>query len=196
MYKKLVTFLVFSLYAPLAAFSADDPSRARLYIPASTNAEVSGCTTCEIKVSGYSARYIFGFGLGLGVTSSKASVSGDASANNSSLSIADYSYDSGPMMDISYTFGSDFTFTVGYGVGSSPTSDLNIPDDSYSKDWKLEGKSASSSFLGLGYNFGSIEVLLALRSVSASYDMTFGGIPISQANVSWLTTDIGIGFTF
>ena len=199
MYKKLVTFLVFSLFAPLVALGADDPSRARLYIPASTSATVSGCTTCELKVSGYSARYIFGFGLGLGVTSSKASVSGYASPNNSSLSIADYSYDSGPMIDISYTFGSDFTFTVGYGVGSSPTSDLNIPDDSYSKDWKLEGKSASSSFLGLGYNLGSIEILLALRSVEAAYDQsyTFSGMPLKfESKASWNTTDIGIGFTF
>ena len=71
MYKKLVTFLVFSLYAPLAAFSADDPSRARLYIPVSTSATVSNCTTCEIKASGYAAQYVFGFGLGLGVASSK-----------------------------------------------------------------------------------------------------------------------------
>jgi hypothetical protein len=103
------------------------------------------------------------------------------------------------MIDISYTFGSDFTFTVGYGVGSSPTSDLNIPDDSYSKDWKLEGKSASSSFLGLGYNLGSIEILLALRSVEAAYDQsyTFSGIPLKfESKASWNTTDIGIGFTF
>jgi len=199
MYKKIVSYLVFSLFVPLVALCADDPSRARLYIPASTSATVSGCTTCELKVSGYSARYIFGFGLGLGVTSSKASVSGDASANNSSLSIADYSYDSGPMIDISYTFGSDFTFTVGYGVGSSPTSDLNIPDDSNSKDWKLEGKSASSSFLGLGYNLGSIEILLALRSVETAYDLsyTFSGMPLKfESKASWNTTDIGIGFTF
>ena len=199
MYKKIVSYLVFSLFVPLVALCADDPSRARLYIPASTSATVSGCTTCELKVSGYSARYIFGFGLGLGVTSSKASVSGNVSANNSSLIIADYSYDSGPMIDISYTFGSDFTFTVGYGVGSSPTSDLNIPDDSNSKDWKLEGKSASSSFLGLGYKFGIYEVLLALRSVDAAYDQsyTFSGIPLKfESKALWNTTDIGIGFTF
>ena len=49
MYKKLVTFLVFSLYAPLAAFSADDPSRARLYIPVSTNVTFEDCTTCKEK---------------------------------------------------------------------------------------------------------------------------------------------------
>ena len=186
MYKKLVTFLVFSLYAPLAAFSADDPSRARLYIPVSTNATVSGCATCEIKASGYSARYVFGFGLGLGVASSKATVTGSPAEIGS-----DYSYDTGPMIDISFTFGSDFTFTLGAGVGSSPTTDVKM-----SENVKLEGKSAANTFLGLGYNFGSIEVLLALRSVSASYDMIFGGIPISQADVSWLTTDIGIGFTF
>ena len=184
MYKKLVTFLVFSLYAPLAAFSADDPSRARLYIPASTNAEVSGCVTCEIKASGYSARYVFGFGLGLGVASSKLEISGDPDN-------ADYSLDTGPMMDIGYTFGSDFTFTFGLGVGSSPTTDVKM-----SENVKLEGKSAANSFLGLGYNFGSIEVLLALRSVSASYDMTLGGTPISQVDSTWSTTDIGIGFTF
>ena len=147
MYKKLVTFLVFSLYAPLAAFSADDPSRARLYIPASTNAEVSGCVTCEIKASGYSARYVFGFGLGLGVASSKLAISGDPD-------IADYSLDTGPMMDIGYTFGSDFTFTLGLGVGSSPSSDKSYPGDA---TYKIEGKSASNTFLGLGYNFGSIE---------------------------------------
>ena len=162
MYKKLVTFLVFSLYAPLAAFSADDPSRARLYIPASTNAEVSGCVTCEIKASGYSARYVFGFGLGLGVASSKLAISGDPD-------IADYSLDTGPMMDIGYTFGSDFTFTLGVGAGSSPTSDKFISGVNY----KIEGKSASTSFLGLGYSFGSIEILLALRNSSASFDESY-----------------------
>ena len=192
MYKKLVTFLVFSLYAPLAAFSADDPSRARLYIPASTNAEVSGCVTCEIKASGYSARYVFGFGLGLGVASSKLAISGDPD-------IADYSLDTGPMLDIGYTFGSDFTFTFGLGVGSSPTSDKFIPDVNY----KIEGTSALTSFFGLGYSFGSIEILLALRSSSASFDesymMSFFGreMMTSWANeYEWQTTDIGIGFTF
>ena len=192
MCKKLVTFLVFSLYAPLAAFSADDPSRARLYIPASTNAEVSGCVTCEIKASGYSARYVFGFGLGLGVASSKLAISGDPD-------IADYSLDTGPMMDIGYTFGSDFTFTFGLGVGSSPTSDKFIPDVNY----KIEGTSALTSFFGLGYSFGSIEILLALRSSSASFDesymMSFYGreMMTSWANeYKWQTTDIGIGFTF
>jgi len=186
MYKKLVTFLVFSLYAPLAAFSADDPSRARVYIPASTNAEVSGCVTCEVKASGYSARYVFGNGFGLGLASSKATVTGSPAEIGS-----DYSYDTGPMIDIGYTFGSDFTFTVGYGVGTSPTTDLKT-----SSTIKLEGKSAANFFLGLGYNFGTIEALLALRSVSTTYDTTVGGIPISQVDASWSTTDIGIGFTF
>ena len=192
MYKKLVTFLVFSLYVPLVALGADDPSRARLYIPASTSTTVSGCTTCELKVSGYAARYIFGFGLGLGVASSKLAISGDPKS-------ADYSLDTGPMMDIGYTFGSDFTFTFGLGVGSSPTSDKFIPDVNY----KIEGTSASTSFFGLGYSFGSIEILLALRSSSASFDesymMSFFGreMMTSWANeYVWQTTDIGIGFTF
>ena len=182
--------MVLSLFAPLVALG--DSSRARLYIPASTNAEVSGCATCEIKASGYSARYIFGNGFGLGLASSKASVSGDPDMD-------DYSYDSGPMIDIGYTFGSDFTFTVGFGVGSSPTTDIKIPDTEYVKDWKLEGTSASNFFLGLGYNFGKYEVLLALRSVEATYDQsyTFSGIPLKfESKASWNTTDIGIGFTF
>ena len=193
MYKKLVTFLVFSLYAPLAAFSADDPSRARLYMPVSANVTFKNCTTCEAKASGYAARYVFGFGLGLGVASSKLAISGDPDT-------ADYSLDTGPMMDIGYTFGSDFTFTLGLGVGSSPSSDIKIPDSEYVKDWKLEGKSASNTFLGLGYNLGSIEILLALRSVSATLDQSythplFGPMKWEIKN-SWSTTDIGIGFTF
>ena len=192
MYKKLVTFLVFSLYAPLAAFSADDPSRARLYIPVSTNATVSGCATCEAKASGYAARYVFGFGLGLGVASSKATVSGDPDT-------AEYSLDTGPMMDIGYTFGSDFTFTLGVGAGGSPTSDKFISGVNY----KIEGKSASTSFLGLGYSFGSIEILLALRNSSAKFDESYNisvlgmSFAASYANeYQWQTTDIGIGFTF
>ena len=191
MYKKLVTFLVFSLYAPLAAFSADDPSRARLYIPVSTNVTFEDCTTCEGKASGYAAQYVFGFGLGLGLASSKATVTGSPAEIGS-----DYSYDSGPMIDIGYTFGSDFTFTLGLGVGSSPSSDKSFPGDA---TYKIEGKSASNTFLGLGYNFGSIEILLALRSVSAAYDQTYTvlGIPSkSKITPSWSTTDIGIGFTF
>ena len=184
MYKKITSFLVLSLFAPLVALG--DSSRARLYIPASTNAEVSGCVTCEINASGYSARYVFGFGLGLGVASSKATITGSPAEIGS-----DYSYGTGPMIDISYTFGSDFTFTLGAGVGSSPTSDVKL-----SENVKLEGKSAANSILGFGYRFGIYEVLLGLRSVSTSYDVTLGGTPVSQVDSTWSTTDIGVGFTF
>ena len=192
MYKKLVTFLVFSLYAPLAAFSADDPSRARLYIPVSTGVSFTGCTTCEGKASGYAGHYVFGFGLGLGVSSNKLSVSGNPD-------MGDYSFSTGPMLDVSYSFGSDFTFTLGVGVGSSPTSDKFISGVNY----KIEGKSASTSFLGLGYSFGSIEILLALRNSSAKFDESYNisvlgmSFAASYANeYQWQTTDIGIGFTF
>ena len=190
MYKEIVSYLVLSLFAPLVALCADDPSRVRLYIPVSTSATVSGCVTCEIKASGYSARYVFGFGLGLGVASSKLAIS---SSNT------DFSLDTGPMMDIGYTFGSDFTFTFGLGVGSSPTSDKFISGVNY----KIEGKSASTSFLGLGYSFGSIEILLALRNSSAKFDESYNisvlGMSFAASYVNeyqWQTTDIGIGFTF
>ena len=181
MYKKITSYLVLSLFAPLVALG--DSSRARLYIPASTNASVEGCVSCEIKASGYSARYIFGNGFGLGLASSKATVTG--------VGITEYSYDTGPMIDIGYTFGSDFTFTIGYGVGSSPTSDVPT-----SGTLKLEGKSASNLFLGFGYRFGIYEVLLGLRSVSTTFDITLGGTPVSEAESTWNTTDIGIGFSF
>ena len=190
MYKKITSYFVLSLFVPLVALG--DSSRARLYIPVSTSATVSGCVTCEIKASGYSARYVFGFGLGLGVASSKLAISGDPDN-------ADYSLDTGPMMDIGYTFGSDFTFTFGAGVGSSPTSDKFISGVNY----KIEGKSASTSFLGLGYSFGSIEILLALRNSSAKFDESYNisvlGMSFAASYVNeyqWQTTDIGIGFTF
>ena len=144
-------------------------------------------------MSSNSARYVFGFGLGLGVASSKASVSGDPD-------MPDYSYDSGPMIDIGYTFGSDFTFTLGLGVGSSPSSDKSLPGEA---TYKIEGKSASNTFLGLGYNFGSIEILLALRTIHTTFDESFTmsllGMEfpyLAETIYDWQTTDIGIGFTF
>ena len=192
MYKKIISYLVFSLFAPFVALCADDPSRARLYIPVSTGVSFSDCTTCEAKASGYAARYVFGFGLGLGVASSKLSISGSPTS-------ADSYIDSGPMMDIGYTFGSDFTFSLGVGAGGSPTSDKFISGVNY----KIEGKSASTSFLGLGYSFGSIEILLALRNSSAKFDESYNisvlgmSFAASYANeYQWQTTDIGIGFTF
>ena len=194
MYKKIISYLVFSLFAPLVALCAD-PSRARLYIPVSTIATVSGCAKCEMKASGYSARYVFGFGLGLGVASSKLALTGWPTSSTSANTI-DFSVDTGPMMDIGYTFGSDFTFTLGLGVGSSPSSDKSFPGDA---TYKIEGKSASNSFFGLGYNFGSIEILYILRSVSTTFDQSFTvlGIPAkSETTSSWSTIDIGIGFTF
>ncbi len=191
MYKKIITFLVFSLFAPLAAFSADDSSRARLYIPASTGVSFSECTTCEGKASGYAAHYVFGFGLGLGVSSNKLSVSGQPSG--------DYSYDTGPMLDISYMFGSDFTFTVGVGVGGSPSADRTIADSALIKDWKFDAKSSSNSLLGIGYNFGGIEGLFALRSINIKLESTATvlGIPITtETDQGWASIEIGIGYAF
>ena len=181
MYKIITSYLVLSLFVPLVALG--DSSRARLYIPASTNASIEGCSTCEIKASGYAAGYIFGNGFGLGLASSKATVTG--------VGITEYSYNTGPMIDISYTFGSDFSFTIGYGVGSSPTTDQKT-----SGTLKIEGKSAANAILGFGYKFGIYEVLLGLRSLSTSYDVTLGGTPVSQVDSTWNTTDIGVGFTF
>jgi hypothetical protein len=191
MYKKLVTFLVFSLYAPLAAFSADDPSRARLYIPVSTGVSFTGCTTCEGKASGYAGHYVFGFGLGLGVSSNKLSVSGDP--------LGDYSINTGPMLDVSYSFGSDFTFTIGLGVGSSPSYDRSIVDTLGLTDWKFAAESSSNSFLGLGYNFGGIEALFAMRSINTKIEQKVKllGIPITtKADLGWGSMEIGIGYTF
>jgi len=190
MYKKIVSYLVFSLFAPLVALGADDPSRARLYIPVATSTTVSGCTTCGVKASGYALDYVFGFGLGLGVSNNILSISSD-------LEYLNHSIDSGPMINIGYTFGSDFTFTIGYGVGSSPSSDQK--DSDYS-DFKVEGKSSSNSFLGLGYNIGTIEILLGMRSVTSTLDQSYTSEyfgPVKYvAKYTWSSTEIGVGFTF
>jgi hypothetical protein len=191
MYKMLVTFLVFSLFAPLAAFSAENPSRARLYIPVSTGVSFEGCTTCEGKGSGFAGHYVFGFGLGLGVSSNKLSVSGDTSG--------DYSISTGPMLDVSYSFGSDFTFTIGLGVGGSPSYDRTIADSAFLKNWKFKADSSSNTFLGLGYNFGGIEALFAMRNINTKIEQQAEllGIPvIVKGDSGWSSMEIGIGFTF
>ena len=192
MYKKLVIFLVFSFWAPLAAFSADDPSRARLYIPVSTGVSFEGCPTCEGKASGYAGHYVFGFGLGLGVSSNKLSVSGNPT-------MGDYSVSTGPMLDISYSFGSDFTFTIGLGVGSSPSAEVSIADSELLTDWTYTAQSSSNSLLGLGYNFGGIEALFAIRSINVKIEQSVKmfGVPITtEAEQGWSSMEIGIGYTF
>lgn len=192
MYKKLVIFLFFSFWAPLPAFSADDPSRARLYIPVSTGVSFEGCPTCEGKASGYAGHYVFGFGLGLGVSSNKLSVSGNPT-------MGDYSVSTGPMLDISYSFGSDFTFTIGLGVGSSPSADVSIADSELLTDWTYTAQSSSNSLLGLGYNFGGIEALFAIRSINVIIEQSVKmfGVPITtEAEQGWSSMEIGIGYTF
>ena len=191
MYKMLVTFLVFSLFAPLAAFSAENPSRARLYIPVSTGVSFEGCTTCEGKGSGFAGHYVFGFGLGLGVSSNKLSVSGDTSG--------DYSISTGPMLDVSYSFGSDFTFTIGLGVGGSPSYDRTIADSALLKNWKFKADSSSNTFLGLGYNFGGIEALFAMRNINTKIEQQaelLGTPVIVKGDAEWSSTEIGFGYTF
>ena len=136
-------------------------------------------------------RYIFEYGLGLGVTSSKAKV------NHST--IADYSHETGPMIDFSYTLGSNYSITLGYGLGSSPSTDIKITDSEYTKDVKHKGKRSSNAFLGLGFNFEPIELLFIIRAISATFEQsyTYLGNPSKHEIInSWSTFDIGIGFTF
>ena len=192
MYKKiLVSLFAFSFGSVLTINAADDPSRLRIYYPASTSATVENCATCTVTAEGYSLHYVFGFGLGLGVTNSKSKVSGTS---------PEYSIDAGSMVDLSYTFGTDFTFTLGYGSGSSPQVD-GMPG------FVVTGGSSSNSLIGLGYNFGGFEVLLGMRSVNTTiqYDQTFTyeilgttytGVSSGTLTSSWNTTDIGVGFTF
>jgi len=182
-----LSLLALMVGGALTINAADDPSRLRLYYPASTSATVSDCSTCTVKAEGYSLHYVFGFGLGLGTSSSKAKVSGDTSS--------EYSYDADSMLDLSYTFGSDFTFTLGYGVGSAKLSGQS--------GVTTTSGSSSNSLIGLGYNFDGIEILLGIRMVSANvkgtYQYNFYGTMIDvpfEVKPNWNTTDIGIGFTF
>ena len=193
MYKKiLVSLFVLSFGSVLTINAADDPSRLRIYYPLSTTAAVEGCATCTVAGEGFSLHYVFGFGLGLGVTNSKTNITGGSS---------DYSIDAGSMIDVSYSFGSDFTFTLGYGVGSSPNYEQEAVENVVTV---VTGGSSNNSLIGIGYNFGGIEVLLGMRNVSATIQyentITIPGLgSITQAGVStnnWLTTDIGVGFTF
>ena len=190
MYKKFFIYLTtFFALGSLTINAADNPSRLRLYSPISTDATVDSDPSATITASGYSLHYVFGFGLGLGTTSSKTVVKGDSS---------DFSIDSGNMIDISYTFGSDFTFTLGYGVGSQPTY------ENKSMTIITQTGDFTNSFLGFGYNLGSFEVLLGHRMVRGSMEVgstiDFMGTPIAVTykleDLSWNTTDIGFGFTF
>ena len=189
--KILVSLLAFSFGSVLTINAADDPSRLRIYSPISASATIESCETCTVTAEGSSLHYVFGFGLGLGISNSKLNIAG---------SNPDYSVQANSMIDVSYTFGSDFTFTLGYGSGGG------IEVDGIS-GLVVTSSSSSNSLIGLGYNFGGIELLLGMRSVTATYqyDLSYtylvGGSLVSgtvsnEITSSWNTTDIGIGFTF
>ena len=190
MLKKIFVYLTtFFFLGSLTISAADNPSRLRLYSPISTNATVDSDATATVTASGYSLHYVFGFGLGLGTTSSKSKVKGESS---------EYTIDSGSMIDISYTFGSEFSFTLGYGVGSQPVYE--------NKSMTINSQTGNftNSLLGFGYNLGGFEILLGYRMVRGSMEIgstiDFMGTPIPITykfeDISWDTTDIGFGFTF
>ena len=103
------------------------------------------------------------------------------------------------MLDVSYSFGSDFTFTIGLGVGGSTSYDRTIADSAFLKNWKFKADSSSNTFLGLGYNFGGIEALFAMRNINTKIEQQAEllGIPvIVKGDMGWSSMEIGIGFTF
>jgi len=66
-------------------------------------------------------------------------------------------------------------------------------------DWKFNAQSSSNSLLGIGYNFGGIEGLFALRSINIKLESTATvlGIPITtETDQGWASIEIGIGYAF
>ena len=76
---------------------------------------------------------------------------------------------------------------------------MSIADSELLTDWTYTAQSSSNSLLGLGYNFGGIEALFAIRSINVIIEQSVKmfGVPITtEAEQGWSSMEIGIGYTF
>ena len=173
MLKIIITVITSLIFLPFIVHSAEGPNRFRVY-GSSTSASVSECSSeSSASGGGYAVHYIFSKGLGLGISNSNL----EAKCGTTSSK-----YDSGIMGDFSYTWGSTFTFTLGLGVGTAAK--YNDEGGTYE---------SNNNFVGFGYDFNGIEVLLGLRKITwkVKYIETE-----KEDSTEWGSTGIGIGYTF
>ena len=145
-------------------------------------------SSAELSISGHSVNFVFANGIGLGYSTAMASGN-----------LEDISYkfkNSG--LDLSYTIGRSFSFTLGTGTMINGRGEITLDGEGYT----TESVSGESIFLNLGIPFFGGEFLLGYKQDNSKFknyqcQMSGKSVILSEP-VKLISGQInaGIGFLF
>ena len=145
-------------------------------------------TSAEMSTSGHSGNFVFANGIGLGFSTTMTS------GNLEDISYK-FKYNS---LDLSYTIGRSFSFTLGTGIMINGRGEIIIDGEGYT----TESVSGESIFLNLGIPFFGGEFLLGYRQDNSKFknyqcQMSGKSVILSEP-VNFVSGQInaGIGFLF
>ena len=145
-------------------------------------------SSTELSTSGHSVNLVFANGIGIGYLSSEA---------NGNLEDISYKFQNSSL-DLSYTIGRSFSFTLGTGIIINGRGEIIIDGEGYS----TENLSGESIILNLGVPFFGGEILLGYRQDNAkfkNYQCQMSGKSVILAepvNLFSGQINAGIGFLF
>ena len=145
-------------------------------------------SSAELSISGHSVNFVFANGVGLGYSTAMA---------NGNLENISYKFKNSSL-DLSYTIGKSFSFTLGTGIMINGRGKIFIDGEGYT----TESISGESIFLNLGIPFFGGEFLLGYRQDNSkfkNYQCQMSGKSVILAEpVKLISRQInaGIGFFF
>ena len=145
-------------------------------------------SSTELSTSGHSVNLVFANGIGIGYLSSEA---------NGNLEDISYKFQNSSL-DLSYTIGRSFSFTLGTGIIINGRGEIIIDGEGYS----TENVYGESIFLNLGIPFLGGEFLLGYRQDNnkfKNYQCQMSGKSVILAepvNLFSGQINAGIGFLF
>ena len=145
-------------------------------------------SSTELSTSGHSVNLVFANGIGIGYLSSEA---------NGNLEDISYKFQNSSL-DLSYTIGRSFSFTLGTGIIINGRGEIIIDGEGYS----TENVYGESIFLNLGIPFLGGEFLLGYRQDNNKFKnyqcQMSGKSVILSEQVKLISGQInaGIGFLF
>ena len=148
----------------------------------------SSSSSAELSTSGHSVNFVFANGIGLGFVTTMT---------NGNLEEISYKFKNSSL-DLSYTIGKSFSFTLGTGIMINGRGKIFIDGEGYT----TESVSGESIFLNLGIPFFGGEFLLGYRQDNSKFknyqcQMSGKSVILSEpVNLVSGQINAGIGFLF
>ncbi|MBF0286692.1 MAG: hypothetical protein HQM14_02645 [SAR324 cluster bacterium] len=173
--------------------------RIRLLAPVSEQGELDvgdsdATITQNPTTSGFGLYYVMPFGLGIGYSTLSTTAESEFDFQSiCCLIIQSMQYDSN-FVDISYTIGEAFSFTLGAGLVIDGSAKLDYEaefisswtaltgDSDFSRNFNASDASGNSWFVLAGMEFEPMELILGYRANSLSYKFDLDDIIINNSS--------------